>query len=107
MTLEGLKTAVSGLNIPYAYGYFDGDQPPKYIVYQETLRNVIYADGVPIYSEPWITMQLVSKHRDLTTEAAIMKMLADNLTACDNPEYEFDEEQGLHVATYIFQIEGG
>lgn len=106
MTLAELKAAIKSLNIPCAYGYFDGKQPPKYIVYRETLRNVIHANGRVIYSEPWITLYLVSKeHRDFITEQAIMRLLTENQIAFDDPEYDFDEEQGIHVATYIFQIE--
>ena len=105
MTLAELKAAIKTLNIPCAYGYFDGEQPPKYIVYRETLRNVIHADGRVIYSEPWITLDLVSKHRDVIAEQAIMRLLTENQIAFDDPEYDFDEEQGIHVATYIFQIE--
>lgn len=106
MTLAQLKTAIDALKIPYAYGYFDGKQPPKYIVYQESQRNCIYADGVVVYSEPVITLQLISKHRDLTAEQAIIKMLNDNQLAYDDPEYYFDEEEGVHVATFFFQIGG-
>lgn len=105
MTLAELKAAIKSLNIPCAYGYFDGKQPPKYIVYRETLRNVIHADGRAIYSEPWITLDLVSKHRDAIAEQAIMRLLTENQIAFDDPEYDFDEEQGIRVVTYIFQIE--
>ena len=104
MTLEELKTAISGLKIPYAYGYFEGKQPPKYIVYFESLRNVFHADGVVVYAESWTTLHLISKKRDIVSEMAILKMLCDNGIAVDNPEYEYDEEQSIHIATFYFQI---
>ena len=106
MTLEELKKAIASLNIPYAYGYFDGKQHPKYIVYYESLRNVIHADGVVVYGESWITLHLISKKRDVLTEQRIIKLLNDNGIAFDNPEYEYDEEQALHIATFYFQIGG-
>lgn len=106
MTLAELKTAIAALSIPYAYGYFEGEQPTKYIVYNEELRNCIYADGVVVYSEPTITLQLISRHRDLTAEAAITKMLDDNQISYDFPEFYYDEEQSVHVASFVFRIGG-
>lgn len=106
MTLAELKTEIAKLKIPYAYGYFSEKQPAKYIVYEETLRNVIFADGVEVYSEPWIVLRLVSKNRDLTAEASICAMLRENKFPYDDPEYFFDEEEGIHIATFYFSIGG-
>ena len=106
MTLPELKTEIAKIGIPYCYGYFDGEQPPKYIVYQESLRNVIWADGVPVYSEPWIVLYLISKNRDLVAESAIYQMLMGNKVPFDDPEYIFDEEQHLHIVTFNFSIGG-
>lgn len=104
MTLEELKTAISGLDIPFAYGYFEKKQAPKYIVYYESLRNVVHADGVVVYAESWITLHLISKKRDILAERSVFEMLRDNGIAVDNPEYEYDEEQNVHIATFYFQI---
>lgn len=106
MTLEGLKTEIAKLGIPYSYGYFEGEQPPKYIVYNETQRNVIFADGVPVYSEAWIVLYLVTKNRDLVAESAIYQMLMGNKIPFDDPEYVFDEEQRLHISTFYFTLGG-
>lgn len=106
MTLAELSTALATLKIPYSYGYFEGKQAPEYIVYHESLRNVIHADGVVVYAEPWITLHLISKKRHVASELALAKLLSDNGIAFDNPEYEFDEEQALHIATFYFQIGG-
>lgn len=106
MTLAELKIEIAKLGIPFSYGYFEGEQPPKYIVYQESLRNVIWADGVPVYSEPWIVLYLISKNRDLVAESAIYQMLMGNKVPFDDPEYVFDEEQRLHIVTFNFSIGG-
>lgn len=106
MTLEGLKTEIAKLGIPYSYGYFDGEQPPKYIVYNETMRNVIWADGVPVHWDPWIVLYLVSQYRDQIAEAAIFSMMKENKLPFDDPEYIFDEEQRLHIVTFYFSIGG-
>ena len=104
MTLEELKTLVSGIGLPYAYGYFKDKQPPAYIVYFETQRNAIYADGIVVYSEPFICLQLFTKSRSIATERLIEGALSANQIAYDSPDYEFDETQGVHVATYYFPI---
>lgn len=104
MTLETFHTLISALNIPCVYGYFRSAQPPPYIAYSATTRNAIHADGVVVYCEEWIELQFVSKKRDLTTEAAIEKMLTDSGIGFDDPDLIFDEKQEIHIVTYLFQI---
>lgn len=104
MTLEQLKTIVSGIGLPYAYGSFKEKQPPAYIVYYETMRNAIYADGIVVYAEPFITLQLYTKTRSIANERLIEGALSANKIAYDSPDYEFDESQNIHIATYYFPI---
>lgn len=104
MTLATLKAAIAGLGVPFVYGYMPDRQPAPYIAYLATTRNVIHADGVVVYAEEWIMLRFVSAKRDLTTEAAIEKMLTDNGIPYDDPELHFDEEQQIHIAEYFFQI---
>ena len=106
MTLEELSEKVAALNIPYTYGYFENEQHPAYIAYHEILRNVIFADGVAVHWDPWIMLTFVSTHRDLTSEQKIHEMLRENKLPFDTPEYEFDEEQGVHITTFNFSIGG-
>ena len=104
MTLEEFKGIVATIGIPYAYGYFRDTQAPAYIVYSETYRNAIYADGRVIYAEPYILLQLVTKTRDQAKERLIEAALTANKIAYDWPDYEFDEQQGIHIASYYFPI---
>jgi hypothetical protein len=104
MTLEELKIIIESLGIPCAYGYFRDKKPPAYIVYSETMRNAIYADGIVVYAEPFIMLQLYTKTRSLATERLIEGALSANKIAYDSPDYEFDESQEIHIATYYFPI---
>lgn len=106
MTLTEFAELLGTLNIPSRYGYFDAKQPVPYIVYMETLRNAIYADGVVVYAEPVITLQLITKHRDIAAESVVVGLLCDNGISFDDPEFYFDDEQDVHVATFTFQIGG-
>ena len=104
MTLQELKIIIESLGIPYAYGYFRDKKPPAYIVYAETMRNAIYADGIVVYAEPYIMLQLYTKARSIATERLIEGALSANKIAYDSPDYEFDESQEIHISTYYFPI---
>lgn len=104
MTLAELKAIVASIGIPCAYGFFPQAQAPPYIVFAETYRNPIYADGVVIYAEPSILLRFYSQTRDLTTERLIEATLATHKIAYDTPDYEYDEDQGVHIASYYFAI---
>ena len=104
MTLAQLKGIVESIGLPYAYGYLKETTAPAYIVYSETYRNAIYADGRAIYAEPVILLQLYTKTRSLATERMIEAVLTSNGIAYDSPDYDFDEAQGIHIASYYFPI---
>jgi len=106
MTLEEFKSAVAALKLPFAYGSLRDGQATPYISYYSTSRNQIYADGVAVYSEEWVTLQLVTAKRDLTNEAAVLAMLAENGITFDAPSYDFDEKEHVHIMTVFFQIGG-
>ncbi len=104
MTLEELGGIISNIGLPYAYGFIKQSTAPAYIVYSETYRNAIYADGRMIYAEPYILLQLYTKMRSLATERQIEAILAANGIAYDSPDYAFDETQNIHIASYYFPI---
>ena len=105
MNLEDFATAISALSIPAVYGYYSESISAPYVAYSVSLRNAIHADGIVVYAESWCTLVLVTRHRDLTSEAAIEKLLTDNGISYGDPSYEWDEEHGIHIATYYFQLE--
>lgn len=104
MTLEAFHTLISALNIPYVYGDFRSVQPPPYIAYASTMRNVIHADSIVIYAEEWIQLHLITKRREPAIERQIETILTENGITFDSPDFSFDEKQGIHEAIYYFQL---
>lgn len=104
MTLEEFGELISTLEIPAVYGYYKSETAPAYITYIATEKNTIHADGIVVYSEEWIVLKLVTKVRDLDAENAVETLLNENQIPFYDPDFEFDEKQGIHTATYYFQL---
>lgn len=104
MTLETFHTLIASLDLPVVYGYYRSEQPPPYIAYASTMRNVVHADGIVIYAEEWIELHLITAQRDLSAERAVESLLNANKIAFDSPDLAFDEKQGIHEAIYYFQL---
>lgn len=104
MTLETFGELIASLEIPAVYGYYKNERATPYIAYVAVEKNVIHADGVVVYSEPWIQLQLITQTRDLTAEVSVEELLTENGIAFDVPDLDFDEKQGIHIATYNFPL---
>lgn len=107
MTLEAFYTALSSLNIPAVYGAYKDNQAAPYIAYQAYRRNCIHADGIVVYGEDWIDLRLVTKGRDLEKEALFEQLMTDSGISFDDPDYEFDEKQKVHITSYSFMLQVG
>ena len=105
MTLEEFGALIAALNVPAIFGPYKKAQATPYISYSATEKNVIYADGRVIYGEDWIELRLVTESRDLSLERAVEQLLTDNGIAFDFPDFEFDEKQRVHIATYAFLLQ--
>lgn len=105
MTLEEFGVLIGTIGIPAVLGYYKNAQATPYIAYAATEKNCIYADGRCIYAEEWIALLFVSQARDTASEALIENLLTENGLAYADPELDFDEKQGIHTATYYFQLE--
>lgn len=105
MTLQELKTALDGIeNVGHCYGYFPENQKAPYIAYMSVEKNVVHADGRVIYGEEWIELRLVTRHRDISLEMQVEKLLTDRGIAFDYPDYDIDETQRIHTAIYNFML---
>lgn len=105
MTLEEFGALIAALNVPAIFGPYKKAQETPYISYYAIEKNVIYADGRVIYGEDWIELRLVTESRDLSLERAVEQLLTDNGIAFDYPDFEFDEKQRVHIATYAFLLQ--
>lgn len=105
MTLEAFGAAISALNLPAIYGYYKDAQSVPYISYTSFERNVIHADGIVIYGEEWIELRLVTKSRNLALEKLVENVLTSNGISFDDPDFDFDEKQNIHTASYSFMLQ--
>lgn len=103
MSLEQLKTLISTLRIDAFYGYFPKEKKPPYIAYQAETAQSLHADGVVVLLIANIALTLVTARRDTATEQQIADLLTANDVDFGEPDYEFDEEQKIHKATFYFQ----
>lgn len=106
MTLEEFYAAISSLDITAVYGPYKANQATPYITYEATEKNCIHADGIVVYAEDWIVLQLVTKSRDIEKERSVEGFLTSNGISFDVPDFEYDETQHIHIATYNFMIGG-
>ena len=104
MTLQDLKIILDGIeNVGHCYGYFPDNQEVPYIAYNSTNDNPIYSDGKIVYNEESVTLNLVTRYRDLSAEAYI-EMMFRRFGVQYAKTCEVDPEQKIHTATYQFTV---
>lgn len=103
MSLAELKALMDTLNIESVYGYFPKEKKPPYIAYQAETAQSINADGIVVLLIANVTLTLVTARRDPDTEKRIADLLTENDVDFGEPDYEFDEQQGIHKASFYFQ----
>ena len=103
MSLAELKALMDTLNIESVYGYFPKEKKPPYIAYQAETAQSINADGIVVLLIANVTLTLVTARRDTATEKQIADLLTENDVDFGEPDYEFDEQQNIHKASFYFQ----
>ncbi len=103
MSLEELKLLIDTMNIESVYGYFPKEKKTPYIAYQAETAQSINADGIVVLLIANVTLTLVTAKRDLVTEKQIADLLTENDVDFGEPDYEFDEQQGIHKTSFYFQ----
>lgn len=105
MTLVRLRERLDALqNIGRCYGPFPDEQEVPYITYKATQQNPIYADGQLVYASETVSLELVTKRRDLRLENVIQGILMDEHVSYEM-SMDFDETNGIHTATFTFETE--
>ena len=104
MTLADLNTALNGITgVSHCYGFYPENQEAPYIAYNSTQSNPIFSDGQIVYSEDSVTLILVTRYRDLTTESTIDSILSSNGVQYVKT-YDVDGEHKAHTTTYNFTL---
>lgn len=103
MTLEALKTLLSGTGIPVSYSSvpLDQDSARPYICYSEYNRNNFAADGIVFYSQKVISVKLYTETRDETTEAKVETALKDVFWT---KAVDFLDDQKIYEITYEIEV---
>lgn len=72
LKLSELKTALDSIGVPVAYHHFEDSHAYPYIVYEETGKTGVYADGVnyATYSDVQIDLYTATKSRKLESKVA-------------------------------------
>lgn len=104
MTLQDLNKILDGIEgVGHCYGYFPENQELPYIAYSAENMLPIFSDGRIVYSEESITMNLVTRYRDLSAESYIDSMLTKYCVQFSK-NYEIDDEQKTHTVVYQFTV---
>lgn len=110
MTLEGLKTALEGVNNnafkdKVAYRAFPVGAAPSlpFICFMEMESNNFLADSKVYHKITDVNIELYSDTKDTVNEAAIESMLDSNLLVWDKTEYYIESENMVEVV-YGIQI---
>ena len=110
MTLEGLKTALEGVNNnafkdKVAYRAFPVGAAPSlpFICFMEMESNNFLADSKVYHKITDVNIELYSDTKDTVNEAAIESMLDSNLLVWDKTEY-YIEDQDVVQVVYGVQI---
>lgn len=110
MTLEGLKTALEGVNNnafkdKVAYRAFPVGAAPSlpFICFMEMETNNFLADSKVYKRITDVNIELYSDTKDTVNEAAIESMLDSNLLVWDKTEYYIESEDLVEIV-YGIQI---
>ena len=110
MTLEGLKTALEGVNNnafkdKVAYRAFPVGAAPSlpFICFMEMESNNFLADSKVYHKITDVNIELYSDTKDTVNEAAIESMLDSNLLVWDKTEYYIESEDLVEIV-YGIQI---
>lgn len=103
--IQTMLTSISGFSNKVAYEAFPNDIAPElpYIAWTEEGTSNFGADGLVYHEIHNIVVELYSKTRDLTTEAAIENAFANNGIYWDK-DIDFVADENTYVTTYNISI---
>lgn len=105
MTLEELRTILSGTDLPVAYMAFPETKVPAmpFITYQETGSDNMGADNKVWYSAMRVQVDLFCKVKSRVKE----ELLEEAFNAADifwDRTADFDEDESCHRTIYMIEI---
>ena len=103
MTLAELKTQLDTSRLPVAYEHFDESSVPAmpFVCYAEVSSDNFAADGVVYLPVKVIEVQLFTKIKDISAEAALEGAMSGLFW---QKESEWDEDELCYRVIYTIQI---
>lgn len=101
MELEQVYTRLRSTGIPVAYHAFQSRQEPPFIVYLTDGDNNFSADGRVYFSAHQICVELYTREKDLSAEAAVEAAFADIFYT---KSQIFIDSEGIYETIYEMEV---
>lgn len=103
MTLKEIATMVSTIGYPYRYSHFSETPTPPYVVYYYPSETDPYADNSNYINKRQFFLELFTKKKDDSAEAAVEAVLSQNgLTWYKQTDFLNDEK--LYQTVYESEV---
>lgn len=102
MTLDEFYELLCEMDIPVVYRAFEeGNVPPlPYIVYYEDEKSVFWADNIPYFINPRVSVELYTEKKDPKLEAELERLLRGKVRGMQNPLEYYWEDDDLNEVLY-------
>lgn len=101
MTLKKLHQILESTGIPtvyYSWSTQDGDRPSlPFICYNTPFSSNFFADNIVFLSIEHVQIELYTKYKEPTIEAALERVLAENEIAWEKTETYLDSENCFQI----------
>lgn len=103
MTRKEIADMIAAMGFPWRYSHFSQTPNPPYVVYYFPSENDVYADDSNYVNRRQLFVELYTKTKDETSEAAIEAKLKQNgLTWYKQTDFLNDES--LFQTTYEMEV---
>ncbi len=103
-SLEKLKTALEGLNIPIAYSHFKVATSTPYLVYYVDSQDGFYADNITFTKAKTINIELYTDKKDETLESSLETILNNNELPFEIISEIYIDDEELYEVLYQIEI---
>lgn len=100
MIFKDFKKKVKEIGIPVAEAEFSKAKDPPFIAYLRDADNSIYADGMPIYTNIQLTVELYTEKDDCDSEVKIEEWFKSNKISFSKKERIWISSEKFYVTIY-------
>lgn len=103
-SLQELKTALDGLQIPVAYRHFSKPTSTPYCVYYVEGTDNLSADNITYYETKDVSIELYTDKKDLTLEESLKTILTNNDIPYEQTFETYIAEEKLFEVVYSINL---